>query len=152
MSGASFYDLTKTGQLQGPGNSTDATLAIGVATLNRKVANIFPTASAAGNVSATLSAAAVKGGILTTAPSGGAITLTTPTAALIVAQDPKANALEGTEVTIINTNGSNAVTVAAGSGVTIVGSATVAASSSATYVLVYTNVTASSEAVTFYRK
>lgn len=152
MSQASFYDLAKTGQLQGPGNATDAALALSVATLNRKIALRFPSASAAGNVSATLTAAAVKGGILTSAPAAANITLTSPTAALLVAEDPKAAAGEGYEVTVINTNGTYTVTLAGGTGVTIVGSAIVAVSSSATFILRYTNVTESSEAVVLYRK
>ena len=87
---------------------------------------------------------------MTTTP-GAAINLTTPTAALLKAADPDAVVGRGYEFTVINLNGTNAATLVAGAGVTLVGSAVVAASSSANFYVRYTNVTESSEAVTVYR-
>lgn len=146
----SFYDLIKTGQIQGPGNDVDAALSTGLSDVTARLAKTYVTDASAGNVSATLVASDMIKGVLTSTPTG-AITLTTPTAALLVAADIMYGEVDrGYQVSIINL-GSAAITLAAGAGVTLIGSAVVASTSSATFRVRYTNVTAAAEAVKVYR-
>lgn len=146
----SLYWMTKDGQIQGPDAAGDLQTKLDLSVLTRRYNVGHREPVDVGNTSATLSAANVRKGIMTTTP-GGAINLTTPTAALLKAADPDAAVGRGYTFTIINLNGSNAATLVAGSGVTLVGAAVVAASTSANFYVRYTNVTESSEAVTIYR-
>jgi len=146
----SHYWLTKDGQVQGSSSEGDIQTRLDLSILTRRYAVGQKEAADVGNISATLSAANVRKGILTTTP-GGAINLTTPTAALLKAADPDAAVGRGYSFTIINLNGTNAATLVAGSGVTLVGGAVVAAATSANFYVRYTNVTSASEAVTIYR-
>lgn len=139
-------------------SATDTEQTVSLASITARVAlvedRIKLDAAAAGNVTATLSAAAMLGGILTTAPSGGAINLTTPTAALIIAADVATGAPavgNGFYFYIINTDGTNAATLVAGTGVTLVGAAATAANTSSRFYVRYTNVTSGAEALTIYR-
>lgn len=82
-------------------------------------------------------------------PGTGARGKDTPTAAALVA------AVNGAAVNlsfrlIIRNTGNNTLTVGAGTGVTISGTATVATGVTAEYLFVFTNVTSGSEAVTVY--
>jgi hypothetical protein len=78
----------------------------------------------------------------------------TPSAALILSNTiavAYANVGDHLEITIIETGGSYALTITAGTGMTLVGSSVVAAGTSARFRIRFTNVTASSEAATMYR-
>lgn len=145
----SLYDLVKSGQL----NGVDTTLAAQVAALSILVNNniLNKQATALGTGSQTLVTANVQDGILTSTPAAAA-TFTLPTAALLVAGSYGGLVGQGFEFTIVNLSGSNAITVAAGTGVTLVGAVVVATSSSGTFYAMYTNVSAGTEAVTIYRK
>jgi hypothetical protein len=83
------------------------------------------------NTAATLTVAQLASGIITTAPAA-AIALTWPTGTNTEAISSNLPVNESFEVTIINTSAS-AVTMTANTGFTNVGSATVAATSSASY-------------------
>ena len=109
------------------------------------------------NTTGVASAAALvaggRGGILTST-TGAAVTITTDTAAAIVAAISGAIAKGEVIVTIKNTGVTNAITLAFGSGVTnggIAGDLTIAASGSASFRFVTTNVTGGTEAVVVYR-
>lgn len=81
---------------------------------------------------ATLTAAQVTGGLLVANPSTSAATYTLPTAALLEAAVPNAKVDSTFRLDIVNLGtSSGALTIAAGTGITIVGSATVAITSSA---------------------
>jgi len=174
----SLYWMTKTGDvasnvtsedlsLQQQLNTTNANVASNTATLsshtssissnnasiaalNLQVAQLSLTTTAAGNSSATLTASSVLGGILTSNP-GAAITLTLPTAAQLVAADNNAAVGKGYRFTIINLNGTNAITLAGGTGITLVGTAGINANTSGSFYLSYTNVTSGTQAITIYR-
>ena len=83
---------------------------------------------------ATLTAAQVTGGLLVANPSTSAATYTTPTAAQIeaVITNAKTNSTFGLGIINLGTS-SGALTISPGTGITIVGSATVAITSSARY-------------------
>lgn len=100
----------------------------------------------------TLTAAQVIDGIVNQSAAQAAFNLTLPTAALIVAGLVAPKVGMTFEFTIVNSAGGAAITVVAGTGVTLVGAAAAAIAGSANFVAVVTNVTASTEAVTFYRK
>lgn len=96
---------------------------------------VFPIPGAnAENTTATLTAAESAPNAIHTSTTAAAVALTLPTGALM---DDTWELLvpigHGFRQTFINTGGSNAITVTAASGFTLVGSATVAASTSATY-------------------
>lgn len=99
------------------------------------------------NATGTLTAALMLGGIVTST-TAAAVTGTTDTAALIDAATTLAVG-DAFELTVINTGGANAFTVSAGTGVTVVGSATVAASTSATFRVLKT---AATPTFSIYRK
>lgn len=81
---------------------------------------------------ATLTAAQVTGGLLVANPSTSAATYTLPTAALLEAAVPNAKVDSTFRLDIVNLGtSSGALTIAAGTGITLVGSVTVAISSSA---------------------
>ena len=123
-----------------------------ITTLNSQVARLYPAASDVGGVTATLVASSVISGIMTSTPAGGAINLTTPTAALLVAADSIAAVGKGYPFTLINLNGTNAATILAGTGVTLVGNMVVALSTSGNFYLYYSNVSNGTQAVTIYRR
>ena len=83
---------------------------------------------------ATLTAAQITGGLLVANPSASAATYTLPTVALTEAVVTNAKVDSTFELNIVNLGtSSGALTIAAGTGWTIVGSATVAITSSARY-------------------
>jgi hypothetical protein len=82
---------------------------------------------------ATLTAAQVTGGLLVADPDTSAATYTLPTAALLEAAVPNAKVDSTFRLDIVNLGtSSGALTIAAGTGITLVGSVTVAITSSAT--------------------
>lgn len=97
----------------------------------------------------TLSAAAVWGGIIVLDASSGAVTATLPTAALLVAAKASVRVGDCVKLHVVNTD-ANALTLAAGSGVTLSDATAVAANTTKEYILRFTNVTSGSEAVTVY--
>ena len=105
----------------------------------------------AGNITATLTTTQILNGVLYSDPSGGAATLTLPTAALLVAADKKSEAKKGLHFYIRNEDGTNAITMAVGTGGTLKGSAVLAANGYAHFYVYYSNVTASSEAYDLIR-
>lgn len=141
-------------------NGTIATLA-GAETLTNKKLNGHVALSrnvdfmAAATVTtagaATLTAAQLLGGIVLRDPNGDNRSDVLPTAALLVAAI--AGCVVGTafEFTIRNTaDAAETITVAAGSGGTVSGTATIAQNNSKRFLIVISNVTASSEAYTAY--
>lgn len=103
----------------------------------------------------TLTAAQVTGGLILRNPNGAGRTDTLPTAALMVAYFTKSGfrPLIGQrfEFTIRNTAGAaETITVAAGTGGTISGTATIAQSNSKSFIFEFTGVNAGSEAYTCY--
>jgi hypothetical protein len=107
-------------------------------------------AEATVSITATLTVTQLLNGFVNSAPAG-AITLTTPTAAAIVAAMKGAKVGDSFECVIENTSGgANAITLAAGAGVTLRGGTAVAQNKAAILKGVLTNVTAAAEAVTLY--
>jgi hypothetical protein len=94
----------------------------------------------------TYTVANILTGFLFRSGAGGAVTDTTPTAAQIVAAFPGSQANTGYEFTISNGNG-GLLTLAAGTGVTLVGTTTVANGWSRRYSLQITNATPGTEAI-----
>lgn len=94
-------------------------------------------APAAVDTTATLTVANLKTGIITST-TAAAVTMTLPTGTLMDGGFSGLYANMTFKWTVINTGATNAVTVAAGTGHTIVGSATVAASDSACFASRYT--------------
>jgi len=84
---------------------------------------------------ATLTAAQVTGGILVANPSTSAATYTLPTAAQVEAVVSNAKTNSSFDLAIVNLGtSSGALTISAGTGWTLVGSATVAITSSAQFI------------------
>lgn len=110
---------------------------------------IYSAATTVGTGSQTLVAANIQSGLIVSTPAAPA-TFTTPTAALLVAGGKPDLVGQGFQFTIVNLS-SNAITVAAGTGVTLIGAVVVAANTSGTFYGTYNVVTLSSEAVTIYR-
>jgi hypothetical protein len=103
---------------------------------------------AASDAATTLTAAQCISSIITMTPSTGRA-ITTETAANIIAAFDEYRVGSIFEVTIVNLQPTTqAITFTAGSGVTITGSATVAAATSATFI----GRVASSSSVVYYRK
>lgn len=84
------------------------------------------------NTTATLTAADLVDGIITST-TAAAVAGTTPTGTLLTAAFPHVPIGGAVEFTVINTGGTNAFTLTAGTDVTIVGAAAVAASTSGTF-------------------
>jgi hypothetical protein len=101
-----------------------------ITTLNSQVARLYPAASDVGGVTATLVASSVISGIMTSIAAVG----------------------KGYPFTLINLNGTNAATILAGTGVTLVGNMVVALSTSGNFYLYYSNVSNGTQAVTIYRR
>src|ERR1041385_3450100 len=99
----------------------------------------------------TLTTDQVLGGFILQDPNGGACPPTLPKAAALVAAVQGAAVNRGFEFTIRNTaDGNETITVAAGTGGTMSGTATIAQNNSKRFLLVLTNVTSGSEAYTCY--
>lgn len=143
--------MTRPGcEVLGVTNAVDTGIQTSLSQLTRQFQKTYVSAVSAGNVTATLVAADVLKGILTSTPAAN-ITLTTPTAALMVAADMDVAVGRGFEFTVINLGGANTITLAAGTGVTLVGVAVVAALSSARFYARYVNISSGTQAVTIYR-
>lgn len=148
----SQFWLTKGGDVQGTSYAGDLATKATADDVKRRYDASYMEDVAVGNITATVTATQVRQGLLKSTP-GAAITLTSPTAALLVAADVDAAVGRGYEFTVINLAGvTYVITLAAGTGITLVGLATVAPATSATFYVRYTNVTASSEAITILRK
>jgi alpha-tubulin suppressor-like RCC1 family protein len=99
----------------------------------------------------TLTAAQVISGTILRSGNSAAITDTTPTAALIVAAVQSTVANQRFKLIIQNNNtGTGVITLAAGTGVTLSGVTTVAVGFTREYLVLVTNATSGSEAVTIY--
>jgi len=154
MSQASYFDLTKSGQVLGPGNAVDASLDARLTDLSARFAGTYLADVSVSNTSATLVATDVQSGILKTTPAV-AITLTTPTAVALLAAEAAVSPVvvgRGYEFNVVNlASVTYTVTLAAGNGVTLIGNAVVGPNSNGRFYLRFTNVTASTEAVTVIR-
>lgn len=95
----------------------------------------------------TYSVAQFCGGVINRSGPAGIFSDTTPTAAEIVAAIPGCEVGSGFDVYIRNTT-ANVLTMLAGSGITLAGTTTVAATQTRLYKVRVTNATSSSEAVT----
>ncbi len=104
-----------------------------------------------GGVTATLTGAQLLNGVLNSDPSGGAITLTLPTAALLVSTDTKSSDGSGFHFFLRNDDGTNAITVAIGTGGTLKGSGTVSANAYSQFYVRFTNVSSGAEAYDLIR-
>jgi len=99
----------------------------------------------------TLTAAQMLAILILRDPNGAARTDVLPTAALLVEGVPGAMVGSCFELTIRNTAGAaETITVSAGAGGTISGTATIAQNNSKRFLIVFTNVTLGSEAYTAY--
>lgn len=99
----------------------------------------------------TYTAAMLKGGLILRDTAGASRSDVTPTAALLVAALPSAVVGTSFEFTIRNAAGAaETITVTAGSGATLSGTMTIAQNNSKRFLVVLTNVTATSEAYTVY--
>lgn len=98
---------------------------------------------ATATTTATLTAAQVTSGVLVASPGTSAATYTLPTATLLNARLTNMNINQSFDLTFVNLGtSSGALTISAGTGITLVGSATVAITSSATYRFRKTSATA----------
>lgn len=99
----------------------------------------------------TLTAAQILGGMLLIDPNGSQA-YTLPTAALLVAACSEGLSVgNGFEFTITNTaDAGETITVTAGTGCTTSGTMTIAQSNTKRFLVVFTNITAGSEAFTIY--
>lgn len=104
--------------------------------------------SAATTLTAAAAAFVTKG--IYSLSGGTTCTITSPTAAQIVAALDNPQVGTSFVVSIVNAN-SGTATMAGGTGVTVVGLATAATNTSATFRGVVTNVTSGAEAVSLYR-
>ena len=149
--------------------STKTSLAIGKLTVKKEFVNLgntsrtpiftSPTPSAlATTTTLTLTTAQILSGIVTVNSAAADATHTTPTAAAIVAAVSGAVVGQSFQLTYINTSTSYQVTIAAGSGVTLVGDPVVletandgTKNASVRFLFRFTNVTSGAEAVSVYR-
>lgn len=105
------------------------------------------TYSTAGNVTYTV--ADLLGYLILRDPASAPRSDVTPTAALIVAALPGAKLGQSFQFVIVNTSGgANTITLTAGTGVTIAGTATIAQNNAKEFLAYVTNATKGSEAVT----
>lgn len=108
--------------------------------------------SALADADATLTAAQHRGALLSVAAGATNRALTTLTGAQLVAAFPGVQVGSFVYLHIVNLKAANTVTLtAAASGVTLVGDPIVAGGVAAMFAMLFTNVTASSEAVSFIR-
>jgi ribosomal protein S9 len=124
----------------------------GAISLEGAVVQTIAVASISTAGAATLTAAQLAGLFIIRDPNGASRTDTTPTAAQLVAAMPGAQVNTGFEFTIRNAAASaQTITIAAGAGVTLSPtSITIPAATTRSFLLVFNNVTSSSEAVTIY--
>lgn len=127
--------------------AAQASLNDAVATLSKNAYTV--TAGTTG--AATLTATQFVMGVYTQADGGAAANITTPTAAAIVALIKGCAVGTSFDFILRNLDAADAMTLVGGTGVTVVGAATAAATSCAHFKAVVTNVTASSEAVIVFR-
>jgi hypothetical protein len=107
------------------------------------------TLTTAGNQ--TLTTAQMTAGYLLRDPNGGDVTDTTPTAAQIVAAIPNCQTNSSFLWIVKNTaDAAETITIAGGTGVTITGTATIAQNNTKIFLVVVTDPTSGSEAVTIY--
>lgn len=107
------------------------------------------TVSTAGDT--TIAAGVLEGGLLLRDPNGAGRADTTRTAAQLVADNEGVAVGSSFYFTVRNTaDAAETITFTGGSGVTISGTATIAQNNSKLFLAVFTNVTASTEAVTIY--
>jgi hypothetical protein len=106
------------------------------------------TAVSTKDVAGTLTAAETVAGLILSAPASG-VTLNSPSATALIDELKNAKAGSAFDFVIRNSGGSNTVTFAAGSGITITGTATVASGKVGQFRGVVTST--STPAVTFYR-
>jgi hypothetical protein len=105
------------------------------------------TISTAGAV--TYTAAQFIGGLILRDPNGSARSDVTPTAALLIAAMPGAAIGQSFQFDLVNTaDASETITLTAGTGVTVAGTATVAQNNGKRWIVYITNTTSGSEAVT----
>lgn len=142
------YELAKFGGV----SLQDADAAEQLRVLSRKLKKGSRALTVVSATSATLTTTQILSGLMQTSPAG-AINLTTPTAAqLVAAEGPDVKVGDYRKLTIVQTGSNSAVvTVVAGTGVTIVGTATIAIGVSASFELLVKNITATTEAVTLVR-
>lgn len=158
-----FTDDTNTGFFQVAADTVGVTvggaerLRVGEAVYVRGTAPIPLSENVAianlSDADATLSDAQHRGTIVTVAAGAANRTITTRTAAQLVAAFPGVQVGSMIPLRLCNLKAANTVTVGLGSGVTAAAGVNlvVAAASAATFALVFTNVTASSEAVSIVR-
>lgn len=146
----SNYWLTKTGEILGEANSTDTDLQISLNQLNRQFQKGYLSNVEVSSVTSTLTSTDFNKGILTSIPIAN-ITLTTPPAASIIAADMDAAVGRGFEINIINLGGGHSIALAAGTGVTLVGTVAVPPHGSARFYARYVNVSSGTQAVTIFR-
>lgn len=129
------------------GSVTAAEIASAIGTLVSRNSSVATVSSATG---VTLSAANMVGGwILRTGAATGAITDTTDTAANIVTAYNASDTQVGSSFLLgINNTTGQTLTLAAGSGVTVAGTATINNDNTRVFLGVFTNVTSGSQAVT----
>ena len=106
--------------------------------------------SNAGTVAATLTTTQVLGKVVYATPAANA-NFTLPSAATLVAADKKAQVGTSFKLYFSNRSVDKVITIVAGSGVTLSGSATLAAASGSELLIQYTNVTSGAEAYTAVR-
>jgi len=143
--------------LSGSGDDTDVSLKLGAQGVGKIVATVALTRffSVTTNNTAsdqTYTAAQIIAGMILRDPNGGARSDTLPTAANIVAAIPGAVVGTGFEFTIRNTaDASETITVATpGAPVTLSGTMTIAQNNSKRFLVLLTNVSSGTEAVTVY--
>lgn len=99
----------------------------------------------------TYTAAQLLGGVILRDPNGAARSDVFPTAALLAAAVPGADVGSSFTVHIRNTaDAAETITMTAGTGVTISGTATIAQNNAKSFLVCFTNVTAGSESYTAY--
>lgn len=109
------------------------------------------TLSTAGAI--TLTAAQLLGGEILRDPNGAGRTDVLPTAALLLAAVPGAQVGSAFECEIRNTaDAAETITIQAGTGGTVSGTATIAQNNAKRFLVVFTNVTPGSEAFTIYSR
>lgn len=119
-----------------------------VSTLNYPT--VTATAVSLGGSNGTLTVAQLLTGLLLIDP-GGAVSATLPTAALLVAGINGVDVGCAFRVEIINSaDGNETVTIAAGTGGTVVGTATIAQSNNKAFLIVITDITSGSETYSAY--
>jgi hypothetical protein len=121
------------------------------ATLSSLVFSTFTRVVQALSGAITLTVTQLLGGFLLLDANGAARNVTTPTAAAIIAAVEGADIGTGFDFVIRNTaGGAYALTLVAGAGVTLSGTATVGQNNSKWFRCVFDNVTPGSEACTIY--